>query len=160
MTSTKFLKKNGRGRKRDKRIESNCLNDIILGPDAEDSDENDLDYDDAELNGGLEMEVVSALAPASHHKGLARKVLPNVIGLLNSRMLSLWRFFFFILFFPFKNKTKISGDSKSFLKIIYFHQINKKAIRAIKWEHIVLKCEVHKMTTLLGITRGSSLNLR
>lgn len=29
-------------------------------------------------------------APASNHKGLARKVLPDVLGLLNSRLWSLW----------------------------------------------------------------------
>lgn len=107
LTTTEFFKKNGRGRKRDKlvgrrdaersadlteeiRTEPNHLNDVILGPDAEDPGENDLDCDGAELNGGLEMEVVSASAPASHHKGLARKVLPDVVGLLNSRLWSLW----------------------------------------------------------------------
>ncbi|XP_050220876.1 uncharacterized protein LOC126671185 [Mercurialis annua] len=42
----------------------------------------------------LEMEVVTVQAAmglgASYHKGFARKVLPDVVGLLNSRLWSLW----------------------------------------------------------------------
>ncbi|CDP13370.1 unnamed protein product [Coffea canephora] len=34
--------------------------------------------------------IVRGAAPASNHKGLARKVLPDVLGLLNSRLWSLW----------------------------------------------------------------------
>ena len=40
-----------------------------------------------------EAEVVAeahGVAVCSHHKGLARKVLPDVLGLLNSRLWSLW----------------------------------------------------------------------
>lgn len=39
-----------------------------------------------------EMSVVARSSPAdvSNHKGLARKVLPDVLGLLNSRLWSLW----------------------------------------------------------------------
>lgn len=33
---------------------------------------------------------VTRAAPGSNHKGLARKVLPDVLGLLNSRLWSLW----------------------------------------------------------------------
>ena len=39
--------------------------------------------------------------------------------------------------FSYKNKTKISDDSKSFSKKLNFHQINKKTSFVIKWEHIV-----------------------
>ncbi|XP_022736879.1 uncharacterized protein LOC111289811 [Durio zibethinus] len=42
-----------------------------------------------EVTGNLEMEVV-AVSTAVSHKGLARKVLPDVVGLFNSRLWSLW----------------------------------------------------------------------
>ncbi|XP_021286921.1 uncharacterized protein LOC110418502 [Herrania umbratica] len=44
---------------------------------------------DDEVTGNLEMEVVTVATGASH-KGLARKVLPDVVGLFNSRLWSLW----------------------------------------------------------------------
>ncbi|XVF08673.1 hypothetical protein REPUB_Repub07fG0023100 [Reevesia pubescens] len=45
--------------------------------------------DTDEVTGNLEMEVV-AVATGVSHKGLARKVLPDVMGLFNSRLWSLW----------------------------------------------------------------------
>ncbi|WRX18346.1 hypothetical protein QQP08_010833 [Theobroma cacao] len=42
-----------------------------------------------EVTGNLEMEVVTVATGVSH-KGLARKVLPDVVGLFNSRLWSLW----------------------------------------------------------------------
>lgn len=43
-------------------------------------------------DGDSELEVVAAAGPGAgiHHKGLARKVLPDVLGLLNSRLWNLW----------------------------------------------------------------------
>lgn len=38
----------------------------------------------------LKMEEVTVQAMGTNHKGLARKVLPDVVGLLNSRLWSLW----------------------------------------------------------------------
>lgn len=37
-----------------------------------------------------EAQIVLRSSPANGHKGLARKVLPDVVGLLNSRLWSLW----------------------------------------------------------------------
>ncbi|KAJ9701026.1 hypothetical protein PVL29_006396 [Vitis rotundifolia] len=118
MTSIEFLKKNGKGIKQDKLM--GCRDTDKSTDISEENQtkrpklrENDLDCDGAELNGGLEMEVVSALAPASHHKGLARKVLLDVVGLLNLRLWSLWtlsqiffnfQIFFFLLFLLILNK--------------------------------------------------------
>ncbi|KAJ0054166.1 hypothetical protein Pint_01209 [Pistacia integerrima] len=45
------------------------------------------------VNGNMEMKVVTVQVvqvPVSSHKGLARKVLPDVVGLLNSRLWNLW----------------------------------------------------------------------
>ncbi|XP_022776241.1 uncharacterized protein LOC111317958 [Durio zibethinus] len=42
-----------------------------------------------EVTGNLEVEVV-AVATGVSHKGLARKVLPDVVGFFNSRLRSLW----------------------------------------------------------------------
>ncbi|XWS37096.1 hypothetical protein CRYUN_Cryun19dG0013400 [Craigia yunnanensis] len=44
---------------------------------------------DEEVTGNLEMEVVAVTTGVSH-KGLARKVLPDVVGLFNSRLWSHW----------------------------------------------------------------------
>ncbi|KAJ9140143.1 hypothetical protein P3X46_030825 [Hevea brasiliensis] len=43
-----------------------------------------------EMTRNLEMEVVSVQALEANHKGLVRKVLPDVVGLLNSRLWRLW----------------------------------------------------------------------
>ncbi|XWS60243.1 hypothetical protein CRYUN_Cryun07bG0019100 [Craigia yunnanensis] len=42
-----------------------------------------------EVTGNLELEIV-AVATGVSHKGLARKVLPDLVGLFNSRLWSLW----------------------------------------------------------------------
>ena len=60
--------------------------------------------------------------------------------------------------FPFKNKIKISGDSKSFSKNQFFTKQIKKTSHAVEWER-TWEYGVHKIATSLGIIfKGSNLN--
>ena len=69
------------------------LNNAVPGPEADGSCGNDVACGGAEMAGKLETEMEAAASistPAAYHNGLARKVLPDVVGLLNSRLWSLW----------------------------------------------------------------------
>ncbi|KAK9278394.1 hypothetical protein L1049_027959 [Liquidambar formosana] len=118
LTNGESSKRNGRGRKRDKVVGRRRHTEIPAGKETEtaeisvaesevveteDVEENVGGCEDevvvAEVTGNLEMEeeeedvlvaAAAVQAPASNHKGLARKVLPDVVGLLNSRLWSLW----------------------------------------------------------------------
>ena len=59
--------------------------------------------------------------------------------------------FYFLFYFPFKNKNKISGDSNFFFQKINFSQINnKKRVSPIKWGR-TWKMRVHSQ--VLSIMR-------
>ncbi|XP_010249080.1 PREDICTED: uncharacterized protein LOC104591767 [Nelumbo nucifera] len=134
LTNGENLKKNGRGKKKDKmsrrvvekpadkpekvkmapkeepepppnpvpEADNNCYslpkNDVHAARAPENSDEmkgeNKIDYEegDAEYAAGELPDMVAAglHLPASNHKALARKVLPDVLGLFNSRLWRLW----------------------------------------------------------------------
>ncbi|KDP22594.1 hypothetical protein JCGZ_26425 [Jatropha curcas] len=69
---------------------------VVMAP-ADDIDGGDMEGSDVvgeegKMTESIDMEVVTVQVEAvvANHKGLVRKVLPDVIGLLNSRLWSLW----------------------------------------------------------------------
>ena len=62
---------------------------------------------------------------------------------------------FFLILFSLKKKIKISGDSKSFLKI-NFHQTNKKTSFTIEWERIEQNAGSKKWRLHWGILEGQT----
>ncbi|GAV90843.1 hypothetical protein CFOL_v3_34245 [Cephalotus follicularis] len=106
-------KQNNRGKKREKamgRFESDMAEKDARKPEipvVESEVMADVEYQEEEVmeinvreceeedekEGVGDVPVVTVRGPwsSNHHKGLARKVLPDVIGLLNSRLWSLWR---------------------------------------------------------------------
>ncbi|KAL5552646.1 hypothetical protein UlMin_040047 [Ulmus minor] len=102
-------KKNGRGKRKEKngRREAPKLADVTILPENASPEKAEPENDVAPAAGdGCEGEndskddvveareedvaVVVRTMTANDHKGLARKVLPDVLGLLNSRLWSLW----------------------------------------------------------------------
>ncbi|XP_071717627.1 uncharacterized protein [Rutidosis leptorrhynchoides] len=63
---------------------------LVEGKDEESVDEHVLDDDVAEEHSPELAEVVKDAAASHNHKGWARKVLPDVMGLFNWRLWSLW----------------------------------------------------------------------
>ncbi|XP_050205307.1 uncharacterized protein LOC126655249 [Mercurialis annua] len=119
LTNGELLKKNGKNKRRDKtgrRVSDKPVIDVLTRPDIREPAEvtvksviapsdDVFPADGAEVKGNEEtaaqlvvevseeLTVVVKSPPAdgvNHHKGLARKVLPDVLGLFNSRLWHLW----------------------------------------------------------------------
>lgn len=118
LVQNESLKKHSRGKKRCKVMVGRFESDIsvskpekeseisvpgaecqMLSPEnaeGEDMEENNIVCEEeegermGEVTGNLEMDMVTVQAARINHKGLARKVLPDLVGLLNSRLWSLW----------------------------------------------------------------------